>query len=97
MLPVADVPEIEGVGMTVPGQRELPAAGRRDHDLRGVDFPRPGVGRPGRGHHGLRGAERYPEAAIAQAPRAGYEPGLGSSSATFSAISSKDRIRSEMS
>lgn len=47
-LPVPDIPKINGVSVSVPGQRELPAARRRDHDLGGVNLPRLRIRRPGR-------------------------------------------------
>jgi hypothetical protein len=48
LLPVPDVPQVNGVLVPVPGQRELPATRRRDHDQGGVNLPRRRIRRPGR-------------------------------------------------
>jgi hypothetical protein len=39
LLPVPDVPEVNGVRVSVPGQGELPASWRRDFDFGGIDLP----------------------------------------------------------
>ena len=56
--PVPDVPEVNRVGMAVPGQGKLPAAWRRDFDFGGVDLPGRRIGWPGRSHNGFDGIER---------------------------------------